>query len=322
MDMASVADLEPELILAILAGVDPRAVKMFGRTCRVFRGVVAFYERTGDYATSLVRFVTEGFTSILAEAHRRCAGGILAAAGTYAQQMAAALAGRPPGAPPAWDRAECLRLLYPVALGLPDCPEAPYALEWCARHEHEITGGDVLGPRHELLALLSADPLGRLAALVLGDAGGVADGGAGGVADGGVADGVGGDAKKAMHNRILQVVLAAAGRRGQRVPLLAAVAATAACSGAAASAVGDRMTGLRIAACALRDCKLSAADRRWLDLTGASGNPKRSPKVMLGAFDCGGDSRFRLMLLLAEGEGNNVPAPDPWLSALLHACHT
>ena len=303
MDMASVTDLEPELLLAILAGVDPRAVKMFGRTCRDFRGVVAFYEKTGDYAASLVRFVTEGFTSILAEAHRRCAGGVLAAARAYAQQMAAALAGRPPGAPPAWDRAECLRLLYPVALGLPDCPEAPYALEWCARHEHEIIGGDVSGPRHELLALLSADALGRLAALVLGDAGGVSD------------------AKKAMHNRILQVVLAAAARGGQRVSLLAAVAATAACSGAAASAVGDRMTGLRIAACALRDCKLSAADRRWLDLTGASGNPKRSPKVMLAAFDCGGDSRFRLMLL-AEGGGNNVSVPDPWLGALLHACHT
>jgi hypothetical protein len=314
MDMASVTDLEPELLLAILAGVDPRAVKMFGRTCRDFRGVVAFYERTGDYAASLVRFVTEGFTSILVGAHYRCAGGILAAARAYAQHMAAALAGRPLGAPPAWDKAEYLRLLYPVALCLPDWPCAPYALEWCARHEHEIVGGGVSGPRHELLALLSADALGRLATLVLGGAADVD-------VDGSVAATDANDSKE-MHKKVLRVMMAAAARRGHRVPMVAAAAATIACSGAASSAVEERLTGLRVAACALRGCKLSEADRHWLDLTGVSGNPKRSPRVMLSAFDCGGDSQFRLMLLLSEGGGINVSVPDPWLGALILACNT
>ena len=317
MDMASVTDLEPELLLAILAGVDPCAVKMFGRTCRDFRGVVAFYEKTGEYAASLVRFVTEGFTSILVGAHYRCAGGVLAAARAYAQHMAAALAGRPPGAPPAWDRAECLRLLYPVALGLPDWPCAPYALEWCARHEHEIIGGDVTGPRHELLALLSADALGRLATLVMGAGTDATDADV----DGGV-NAAGANDSKEMHKKVLRIMMAAAARRGHRAPMVAAAAAAIACSGAASSAVEERLTGLRVAACALRGCKLSEADRHWLDLIGVSGNPKRSPRVMLSAFDCGGDSQFRLMLLLSEGGGINVSVPDPWLGALILACNT
>jgi hypothetical protein len=105
--------------------------------------------------------------------------------------------------------------------------------------------------------------------------------------------------------------------------LVAAAAAAIACSGeATSSAVEERLMGLRIAACALRGCKLSVADRHWLDLTGVSGNPKRSPRVMLSAFDCGGDSQFRLMLLLSEGEGINVSVPDPWLRALILACNT
>ena len=297
MDMATVAALEPELILAVLAGVDPRTVKLFGQTCRDFRAAAAFYESTGGYAASLVRFVTAGFASALAGAHRRCAPG--GDAGGYAQHIAAVLAGRPPGAPPAWEKAECLRLLYPVALGLPDWPCAPYALEWCARHEHEAFGGVVAGPRRELLALLSADALGRLAALLTG----------------------GDSVDSITHKKILRLVLAAAfDRGGQRVPFVAAAAATVACVGAAAS-VQDRLTGLRVAACALRGCRLSEGDRHWLDLTGVNGDPKRSPKLMLSAFDCGGDSLYRLVLLMAEGSASNVPVPSPHLGAVLRACN-
>lgn len=295
MDM--VTALEPELILAVLAGVDPRAVKLFGQTCRVFREAAAFYESTGDYAASLVRLVTAEFASALGGAHRRCApqGGT----GAYAQHIAAVLAGRPPGAPPAWGKAECLRLLYPVALGLPDWPCAPYALEWCARHEYEVFGQLVPGPRRELLALLSADALGRLASLVLGDGDGANT--------------------KLVHKKILRVVLAAAfDRGGRRVPFVAAAAATVACSGVASSA-RDRLTGLRVAACALRGCRLSGGDRHWLDLTGVSGDPKRSPKLMLSMFDCGGDSLFRLMPPMGEGAANNVPVPGACLGACLGA---
>jgi hypothetical protein len=43
---------------------------------------------------------------------------------------------------------------------------------------------------------------------------------------------------------------------------------------------------------------------------------------MLSAFDCGGDSQFRLMLLLSEGGDINVSVPDPWLGALILACNT
>ena len=298
--MAMVTELEPELILIILAGVDPQTVKRFGQTCRTFQAVVVFYESTGPYAASLVRFVTAEFASILVGAHRRCLGGCLAHAVVYAQHVAAALAGRPPWAPLSWEKAECLRLFYPVALGLPDWPSAPYALEWCARHERDIIGGGVSGARHELLALLSPDALRRLAALVPGGAAAGAD-------------------STTVHKNILRLVRAAAfNHGGRRVPFVAAVAATAACSGAVPSTVEDRMTGLRVAACALHGCcLLSDGDRRWLDLTGCNGNPKRSPKVLLSIFDCGGDSLLRLALLLAEGGPNNVPVPDSLLGAML-----
>ena len=147
-----------------------------------------------------------------------------------------------------------------------------------------------------------------------------ADAGAG--ADAGADADAAAGANKEMHKKVLRIMMAAAARRGHRVPMVAAAAATIACSGSPPSAVEERLTGLRVAACALRGCKLSEADRHWLDLTGVSGNPKRSPRVMLSAFDCGGDSQFRLMLLLSEGGDINVSVPDPWLGALILACNT
>lgn len=348
--------LSVELILNILEWVGPRTVKRFGQTCREYREIARYHESTSDYATSLVRYALARFAAILVKTHTRCGKGdpalLLAKAETYAQHVAATLAGCPVKPLADWKKVECLRLLYPVATGLPDWPFAPYALEWCARHERDLLGVSKLGPRHELLALLSPDALERLAVMAAEIEWGPGKTYAVTVAA----------ACSTVTPETLTVVrevvncLAASAISsacrcrgpGGRVTFAVAMMATttARLSGWSPDTDGprarplmkDRLSGLRAAAGALRESKLPEEDRAWLDLAGLGEDNKRSPKKLLNEFDCQSgeprppqrgnamDAFAQLAFLMALVGGQDgppviVPVPDALLGAMLAHAH-
>lgn len=167
----SVTALPAELVQKILELVGPRTVKRFGQTCRRYHKIARNYESSLIYAGSFVHRALARFTTILLEAHiRRNRGGcysdhFMAKAMAYVLHVATILAGCPERPISSWEGVNYLRFLYRVALNLTDWSFAPYALEWCARHERDILGVSKMGPRPEILALLSNNAVGQLAAM-------------------------------------------------------------------------------------------------------------------------------------------------------------
>lgn len=342
--------LPVELILNILEWVGPRTVKRFGQTCREYREIARYYESTSDYATSLVRYALARFAAILVETHTRCCEGgpalLLAKAETYAQHVAATLAGCPVKPLADWKKVECLRLLYPVATGLPYWPFAPYALEWCARHERDLLGVSKLGPRHELLALLSPDALERLAVMAAEIEWG--PGKTYAVTAAAACSTVTPETLTVVRdvvNCLAASAISSACRcrgPGGRVTFAVAMmaATTTRLSGWSPDMDGprarplmkDRLSGLRAAAGALRESKLPEEDRAWLDLAGLG---ERSPGKLLNEFDCRsgeprppqrGNAFAQLAFLMALVGGQDgppviVPVPDALLGAMLAHAH-
>ena len=362
-DKPSITVLSVELILAILEWVGPRTVKRFGQTCREYREIARYHESTTFYASSLVRYTLERFATILVETHSRCTEGapevLRAKAESYAQHVAATLAGCPAKPLSDWKKAECLRLLYPAATGLPDWPFAPYALEWCARHERDVLGVSKLGPRHELLALLSADAIGRLAALAQESEWSVGKTYA--VTAAAACSTVVPETLTVTREVVERLALAAIssacrcrGPGGRVAFTIATMAATTTrlagwtpdntyntYSSRGRPPMKDRLAGLRTAASTLRESKLPEEDRAWLELTGLGEDSKRTPKKLLSEFDCRSgeprpprrgdamnamDAFAQLAFLMAMAGGPDgppvvVPVPDALLGAMLAHAH-
>ena len=277
--------ISDELFISIFEWVGPRTVKRFGQTSRGCRAIVREYERTAIYASTLVRRVLARFAAIIESATLRASVvkkedlvRLTAAAEVHARHVAATLAGCPAAKPiSAWNRLECLQLLYPVATGLPDSSFAPYALEWCARHERDILGKGALGPRHDLEALLSADALWRLAAMR-------------GVPERAVV--------RLVVDHLAETARVSSCRcheaAGQVAETVIMMAAVSACMAGWASdpplppsppLMMDRLSALGKAAAIFCPSKLLSEDRAWLKLAGlGKENGARSPRKLLAEF--------------------------------------
>ena len=315
MDLLGLSD---ELVMKIFEWVGPRTVKRFGQTSRWCRAIVREYEVTAIYASTLVHRVLAQFTNIIVSTTTRESvvkkddfARLTAAAEVHARHVAATLAGCPAAKPlSAWNRIECLQLLYPAATGLPDSTFAPYALEWCARHERDILGKGALGGRRDLEALLSADALWRLAAMR-------------------------GVSERAVVRLVIDNLTVAARTSscrcheaaGQVAETVIMMAAVSACMTGWDSdpplppLMKDRLSALGKAATIFCPSKLLSEDRAWLKLAGlGKESGARSPHKLLGEFVFQGASArpatpqattLMFVFVVTDPEGPAAPPEGP-----------
>lgn len=315
MDLLGLSD---ELVMKIFEWVGPRTVKRFGQTSRWCRAIVREYEVTAIYASTLVHRVLARFTNIIVSTTTREIvvkkddfARLTAAAEVHARHVAATLAGCPAAKPlSAWNRIECLQLLYPAATGLPDSTFAPYALEWCARHERDILGKGALGGRRDLEALLSADALWRLAAMR-------------------------GVSERAVVRLVIDNLTVAARTSscrcheaaGQVAEMVIMMAAVSACITGWDSdpplppLMKDRLSALGKVATIFCPSKLLSEDRAWLKLAGlGKESGARSPHKLLGEFVFQGASArpatpqattLMFVFVVTDPEGPAAPPEGP-----------
>jgi hypothetical protein len=275
----TIAILPRDLILKIFEMVPPLNIKRFGRTCLGYHRLVQDYENSPAYTSVLICNALDHFAAVLVMTHARCNRGdiplLKANAEAYSLQVAAVLASCPAKPISDWSMTHRLWFLYPAA-SMTDWSDAPFALEWCARHERNILGIKPPAPRHELLALLRDNASDQLMVL---------------------------EEREVARNLEIRNSLGFAPqvRRRQNLCVTFMIAVRAAsniCSSEwypnsyglygprTRPSIKVKLSQLRAVANSLCEQSLPAEDQAWLYLAGLGKNNKRSPKKLLSEFDC------------------------------------
>jgi hypothetical protein len=278
-DNPTIAILPPDLILKLFEWVPHLNIKRFGRTSLGYHKLVQDYENSPAYTSLLICNALDHFAAVLVMTHARCNKGditlLKANAEAYSLQVAAVLASCPAKPISDWSMVHRLWFLYPAA-SMADWLDAPYALEWCARHERTILGIKPPAPRHELLALLHNNASDQLMVL---------------------------EEKEVARSLAIRNSLGFAPQvqRTQNLCVTFLIAVRAAsnicssewhpnsyelCGPRIRPSIKIKLSQLRAVANSLCEQVLPLEDQAWLYLAGLGKNNKRAPKKLLSEFDC------------------------------------